>query len=209
MKSASRGSAHVSTRQAIGLCTHGSILICSPKNRLRPLDTFFRNSCMLVSDTQKQSTVNGAAQGYIREEKWACGIHPSPSWFSLASTQHKGEWDESPAQATSLADCSGMKEIQTRSFLWTITVGRNGSNIANGSLDDSISARGGQIWPFDSRGSTSVDDNCTLGVISSHPGQFFASLLLLQQLCLMVAVIDLNVIWYPCGETQLFSAIAT
>lgn len=123
-QSVSSGSAHVSTRLAIGLGTHGSILICSPKNRLRPLDTFFRNPCISAPDTETQSSVNGVAQGYIRAGKEACGIHSSPPWFSLASTQRKGEWEVGPAKATLLANCTGRKEIQTRSFLWTTTVGK-------------------------------------------------------------------------------------
>lgn len=41
MKSGSSGLTHVTTRLAIGLSTHGSILICSTKNRTRLVDTFF------------------------------------------------------------------------------------------------------------------------------------------------------------------------
>lgn len=76
--SVSSGPARVSTRLAIGLRTHGIILICSPKNRLRLLDTFFRNPCILVPDTETQSSVNGVAQGYIRERERGL-------WHSLES----------------------------------------------------------------------------------------------------------------------------
>lgn len=65
-KSVSCGPARVTTRLAIGLHTHGSILICSPKNSSRLLDTFFRNPCILVPDTETQSSVNGVVQGYLR-----------------------------------------------------------------------------------------------------------------------------------------------
>lgn len=60
LKSESSGPARVSTRLAIGLLTHGTILICSPKNRSGLLDTFFRNPCILVPDTETQSC------------KWCC-----------------------------------------------------------------------------------------------------------------------------------------
>lgn len=67
IKSAGSGSTRVSTHLAIGLSTHGSILICSSKNRSGPVDTFFRNSRISVPDTETQSSVNGVARGYIRE----------------------------------------------------------------------------------------------------------------------------------------------
>lgn len=102
--------AHVSTRLAIGLLAHGSILICSPKNSSRLVDTFFRNPCILVSDTETQISVNGVAQGYIRERERSLE-HSSPPWFSLASTQRKGEWEARPAKG---------KVIRIRRCPWTI-----------------------------------------------------------------------------------------
>lgn len=67
LKSESSGSAQVSTRLAIGLLTHGTILSCSPKNRLRLLDTFFRNPCILVPDTGTQSCKWCCSKLYKRE----------------------------------------------------------------------------------------------------------------------------------------------
>lgn len=113
--SPSSGPAHVSTRLAIGLLTHGSILICSPKNSSRLVDTFFRNPCILVPDTETQSSVNGVARGYIRARERG-SEHSSPPWFSLASTQLKGESEVSPAMAALLwGDARGL-----------YTIGRNG-----------------------------------------------------------------------------------
>lgn len=102
--------AHVSTRLAIGLLAHGSILICSPKNSSTLVDTFFRNPCILVPDTETQISVNGVAQGYIREGESSLG-HSSPPWFSLASTQLKGEWEARSGRG---------KVIRIRRCPWTI-----------------------------------------------------------------------------------------
>lgn len=52
----------------------------------------------MVPDTETWISVNGVAGGYIRgmggSERHSL---LSPPWFSLASTQPKGEWDVRPA----------------------------------------------------------------------------------------------------------------
>lgn len=93
--SVSSGPARVSTRLAIGRRTHGSILICSPKNRLRLLDTFFRNPCILVPDTETQSSVNGVAQGYKREREEGLWHSLESAWVFHSpqrSSKVSGKW---------------------------------------------------------------------------------------------------------------------
>lgn len=159
VKSVGSGPARVSTRLAIGLRTHGSILICSPKNRSRLLDTFFRNPCILVPDTETQSSVNGVAQGYIRERE-RCLWHSLESALVFTRLNAAQRWvGSAPRKGRTdfMADCTGRKGIQTRRSPWTITVGRNGTNIANSSTDHrTIQSvrKGGQMWPFDFKGAT-------------------------------------------------------
>ena len=164
------GPARVSTRLAIGLCTHGSILICWPKNSSRLLDTFFRNPCILVPDTETQSSVNGVAQGYIREKEQGLWHSLLSLWFSLASTQRKGEWDVGIGNATlACADYTGRKRTQTRRCPWTINY-REKWNQDNqqihGPQENLFSMKGDQMLLTDFKGSSFVDDTWFISIMS-------------------------------------------
>lgn len=167
MKSTCFRRARVSTCLAIGLSTHGSILICSPKNSSRLLDTFFRNPCILVPDTETQTSVNGVAQWYIREGGKRL----------LAFTRVRLGFHSPHRRAKVSGTCTFWKlprllqitlRVETDSEEGNLcglpAVGRNGTNLGNKYMDlrtFQFKTKVGQIGPFHFRGSTFLEE-CSL-----------------------------------------------
>lgn len=116
---------------------------------------------------------------YKTGAKEAFGIHSSPPWFSLSSTQSKGEWDEhllnaTPTSADYTAGWNGFREGGS---LWTTSCrgkwNQHRQQI-HGPRDISSNRKVGQIWPFDFWGSPLLEE-CRLA--RSRLNHVFAVLL--------------------------------
>lgn len=150
---------------SIGLLTYGSILICSPKNRLRLLDTFFRNPCILVPDTETQSSVNGVAQAYIRErDRGLWHSLESALVFTRLNAAQRWVGCAPPLRPHWRSDCSGRTGIQTSRLPWTNCRekwNQHSKNNYTEPQDDLISAqRKSHLIFFLLLRSNFVDDNC-------------------------------------------------
>lgn len=170
VKWASSGSAHVSTRLAIGLLTHGSILICSPKNRSRLVDTFFRNPCILVPDTETQSSVNGVAQGYISERESGLGHSlESALVFTRLKRRAKVSGKGAPQRPRWLLLTLGGKPVQIGRSPWTTNFREVEPTSTRSAGRPALN--GLHMWQFDSKGSTLVDDNCAVSYYLCEPDE--------------------------------------